>query len=220
MLKNIDTHAAHTGYVVSCSPKYKASTSMCAGLSFGLGIMIAGGVQATNTQYVPYINLKDKSPIHLIVGSAKSKGANKAGDAASNPPSWVQDINWIKGNADVTVSRLAEAFGVTRKAFYGWMEGAEPRKGGSLYRISILREILESLPAPAYRSVFFGLIDEISGDGASFREVFLSPVDEPGYRDRLNGKLAEMASSLESAVRRANRSVGNSRFFESDYPAA
>lgn len=214
------SYATHTGYIVPNVAQARSSTTMAAGLSIGLCIMVAGGVQATNTHSGSYVSSKDKSPIHLIVGTRALKAVIASDDAISNPPSWVQDLAWIKEHADVTVSRLADVFGVTRKAFYGWVEGAEPRKGGSLLRISALREILASLPSIAHRSAFFGLIDDILGDGRSFREAFQSPVDEPVYRDRLNGKLAELAPALDIAAKRINRSVGNSKSFEIDYPAA
>lgn len=212
--------ATQIGHVASNMPQPRASTSMAAGLSVGLCIMVAGGVQATNTHVGSYVNPKDKSPVHLVVGASTLKAVSAADDSAPNPPSWVQDLGWIKEHADVTVSRLADVFGVTRKAFYGWIDGAEPRKGGSLIRISVLREILAGLPSIAHRSAFFGLIDDISGDGTTFREVFQSSVDGPGYRDRLNGKLAELAPALDVAAKRINRSAGSSRSFETDYPAA
>jgi len=182
--------------------------------------MATGGVQPTNTYALTSSAPKGKAAAHLVFNQDGVKIV-KDFEAGSDGPQWVEDLAWIRRSSDVTVSRLAEVFGVTRKAFYGWTEGAEPRKGGSLGRISALRDILSNLPTDLHRTALFNLADEPAGeDGVSLRITLQSPVEDEGYRERLNGKLAELSPAMDAAVKRLGGSVPVTAAFENDYPTA
>ncbi|NYF21944.1 hypothetical protein HDC36_003420 [Xanthomonas sp. JAI131] len=167
-----------------------------------------------------YTQPRGKPHVHLVVGGGGLKVTDQAGAEKFGDLPWKTDLDWIRERSEVTVSRLAELFGVTRKAFYGWVEGANPRKGGSQVRIAALRAVLATLPSDLHRTAFFGLVDvNFTGD-ASFREVFQGPVDDASYQDRLNAKLAEINPEIESTVKRLHRASPSSRAFESEYPSA
>lgn len=187
-------------------------------LASALVVMATGGVQPTNTYALTSTVPKGKAAAHLVFsqdGVKIVKGLEADGDG----PKWVEDLAWIRHSAEVTVSRLAEIFGVTRKAFYGWTEGAEPRKGGSLARISALREILSILPSDLHRTVLFNVADEPVGeDGLSLRFTIQRPVEDESYRERLNGKLAELSPAMDAALKRLGGSAPITAAFESDYP--
>lgn len=189
-------------------------------LASALAVMATGGVQPTNTYALTPTVPKGKAAAHLVFnqdGVKIVKDLETGGDG----PKWVEDLSWIRHSSDVTVSRLAEVFGVTRKAFYGWTEGAEPRKGGSLARISALREILSLLPTDLHRTALFNLADEPVGqDGFSLRAMLQRPVEDEGYRERLNGKVAELSSAMDAAVKRLGGSAPVTAAFENDYTAA
>ncbi len=190
-----------------------------AGLAACLGFVVAGSVHTTTAIPDTYIAPKSKAALLLFASSTGLKVVSESFPAI-DPPQWVADLGWIKAQSDVTVSRLAELFGVTRKAFYGWTEGANPKKGGSHARISTLRGILGSFTSPLHRTAFFNVLDEPVGeDRLSFQAAFQRSVDEPTYRDFLNGKLEELAPVLEAAVQRLGRPTAASRAFEIDYPS-
>jgi len=189
-----------------------------AGLASALAVIVAGGVQATNSYMLTAEAPKGKAAVHLILGAEGAKVVRDQ-DCASGGPQWVEDLSWIKESSDVTVSRLAQMFGVTRKAFYGWMEGVEPKKGGSLARIRALREILASLPTDLHRTAVFNLADEpVGSDEVSLRIALQQSVEEEAYRERLNEKLADLSSAIDAAIKRLGGSAPVTRFVEYDFP--
>jgi len=54
----------------------------------------------------------------------------------------LDDAKWLKENFSLSMSEMANLFGVTRKAVYDWFDGSRPRPQMS-ERIASVREILE-----------------------------------------------------------------------------
>lgn len=137
----------------------------------------------------------------------------------TDAPDWRGDLLWIKAEADVTVSALSGFFGVTRKAFYGWLDGVTPKRGGSQMRIAILREMLGNFPTSVSRATLFALAD-VEVDGETLRSAFQGPAeDEDEFRERLNAMVAKLAPALEQAERRGAQGTSYSRAYESDFSA-
>lgn len=201
-------------------PNTSTSFVYAVGLSTALSVMFAGGVQTTTANTTAAAVPKGKAAVHLLLSGEGAK-VIKGAEASGSLPQWVQDLTWIKRSSDVTVSRLAELFGVTRKAFYGWTEGAEPKKGGSLARITALRDLLDKLPSDLHRTALLNLADEkLGGNGLSLRAVLQGHVEEDGYRERLNGKLAELSPALDAAVKRLSAGLPATAAFENEFPTA
>jgi DNA-binding transcriptional regulator YiaG len=57
----------------------------------------------------------------------------------------IERLNLIKSSLALSVTQLAELFGVTRKAIYDWYDGAEPRSVATT-RMELLIDILNKVP--------------------------------------------------------------------------
>lgn len=107
-------------------------------------------------------------------------------------------LNLIKDRLGLSITQMAELFGVTRKSVYDWYEGVEPRSN-TLGRIEILIDALDKAPA---RSDLTRLksIWNISVSEASFRTVFNdTSMDISELRIALIEKLNELSSRMVAA---------------------
>lgn len=140
----------------------------------------------------------------------------KVAPAIDSAPEWLESLRWIKSEADVTISALADLFGVTRRAFYSWLDGTTPKRGGSQARIALLRHVLAGLPSHQ-RSALLAVKDEVV-DGVTFREVFQGPIDDVDVaKERLDVMVSKLASAMAQQERRLERHSGSSRSFDADF---
>ncbi|HEL7748745.1 TPA: hypothetical protein UL761_000249 [Stenotrophomonas maltophilia] len=199
----------------------KGHTSPFLGVSLGvaLGISVAGvGMLALSTTGNAYNHVPVKKGYVITAGGEVLQA--KAAPAVDSTPEWRTNLVWIKNEADVTISALSDLFGVTRRAFYSWLDGTTPKRGGSQARIAVLRDVLSSLPNREQRTSLFALAGQ-AVDGVSFREVFQGSTDDVDeLRERLDVMVAKLAPALEQQERRFDRRGGASKSFETDFSAA
>lgn len=199
----------------------KGHTSPLLGVSLGvaLGISVAGvGMATLSTTGNAYDHVAVKKGYVITAGGEVLQA--KAAPALDGNPEWRTNLLWIKNETDVTISALAELFGVTRRAFYSWLDGTTPKRGGSQARIAVLRDVLGSMPSRAQRTSLFALAGQ-AVDGVAFREVFQGSIDDVDeLRERLDVMVAKLAPALEQQERRLDRRGGSSRSFETDFATA
>lgn len=58
-------------------------------------------------------------------------------------PAFLEDLRWLRGSLGVSMSEIAELFGVTRKAVYDWFNGSAPKRVGRIAKIQWVRSALE-----------------------------------------------------------------------------
>lgn len=209
-------------FVAVKDPGKSNSTSAALGFSCAalLGVAFAGGVgpgPATPTSPIVQTDIK-AAP---VLSKSTRAVLPSDGDAGGVPPTqWAQDIEWIRFQADVSVSALAGLFDVTRKTFYGWMSGEVVPRQHRIERVSALRAALASLPTREERSAVFGLLDRRVGVGATFRGLLASKSEDGNVLDQLTDALKELDPQIQKAAERAKRTGAKSRAFESDFRSA
>lgn len=104
-------------------------------------------------------------------------------------------LNSIKEALGLSVTQIAELFGVTRKSVYDWYEGVEPRSS-KINRIEVLVDILQNSAANIdLRRVKF--VWNIPENGSSFLSVLNDDrLDSSALKTKLSSKLHELAPRL------------------------
>lgn len=212
-----DPHQRH----FASSSTSKGRTSPWLGITLGaaLGVSVAsfGALAASTTGNAHDYSVNKK--IFVVTASGELLQA-KPSPAVAPAPDWQANLRWIKSESAVTISALSELFGVTRRAFYSWLDGTTPKRGGSQARIAVLRDVLSTMQSTQQRMALFSLMDE-TVDGETFREVFQSSTDNVDeFRERLDVMVAKLAPTLEQQERRLDRSGGASRTFETEFASS
>ncbi|APO95867.1 hypothetical protein BJD12_12905 [Xanthomonas vesicatoria ATCC 35937] len=208
-------------FIPANDPAKNKSTGGVIGFSCAalLGVAFAGGVSAGQAAPTSPIVQTDIKATPVLSKSRREAGANSDTDSA--PPSqWAQDIEWVKAQADVSVSALASLFDVTRKTFYGWMNGEVSPRPHRVIRVSALRAALASLPTREERNAVFGLLDRRVGAGTTIREMLASKEEDANVLDQLTDALQELDPQIKKAAERAKRTGTKSRAFEVNFPVA
>ncbi|MBE0316887.1 MULTISPECIES: hypothetical protein [Xanthomonas] len=189
----------------------------CAAL---LGVAFTGGVAAGQAAPTSPIVQPDIKATPVLSKSKREAGGTNS-DTDSVPPSQlVQDLEWVKAQADVSVSALASLFDVTRKTFYGWMSGEVSPRPHRVIRVSALRAALASLSTREERNAVFGLLDRRVGAGTTIREMLASKEEDGNVLDQLTDALQELDPQIQKAAERATRTGTRSRAFEVNFPVA
>jgi len=108
-------------------------------------------------------------------------------------------LDQIKDRLALSVTQLAELFGVTRKSVYDWYVGAEPRPS-TMSRIEILADVLnetsQEIDVSRIKNVW-----SIELSGKSFRSIFNDDsIESEEVRSALISKLHELSSRMVSST--------------------
>lgn len=132
--------------------------------------------------------------------------SQEAGDTAvTAQPVLLRDrLDEIKNRFSLSITQMAELFGVTRKAVYDWYEGAEPRSL-TTSRIEVLLDVAEQLPNGVdlrrLKTVW-----NIPVSGRSFRSVFCDDsLDTENLRSALLAKLHELLPRMAATTSPAHK---------------
>lgn len=115
-------------------------------------------------------------------------------------------LDLIKSRLALSVTQLAELFGVTRKAIYDWYDGAEPRSAATI-RMELLIDILNTAPEridlQRLKAVW-----NIPVSGKSFLAVFGDDkLDPTALRTLLKEKLDELYPRLVATTKEMQRTT-------------
>lgn len=218
------SHGSSRRFVVNASDPSKSSQTnallgtACAVL---IGAAMSGGVVAGAHPSTGAIVLTEVKVAASGVRSVRIDSDGKSEfEGGDDPPQqmWVNDIEWIKFHSDVSVSALAQLFGVTRKAFYGWMNGEVTPRAHRALRISALREALAQLDSREERTAVFGLLDRKVLSGKTIRGLIASSDEgDANLAGELKNALLELDSQIQKVAGRARRAGAKTRAFESDF---
>lgn len=109
--------------------------------------------------------------------------------------SFKEQLDEIKTDLTLSITQLAELFGVTRKTVYDWYEGTTPRYGVTRH-MHILVDVLKSMPSEVYLPRL-KTVWNIPVSEKSFRSIFNNEVlDELSFRTTLKEKLHELSPRM------------------------
>lgn len=104
-------------------------------------------------------------------------------------------LDLIKDRLDLSITQLAELFGVTRKTVYDWYEGAEPRRN-AVNRMEILIDVLNRT-SPEVDLARLKAVWNIPASGTSFRAVLCDDnLDLGTLQKALLEKLDELSTRM------------------------
>ncbi len=138
------------------------------------------------------IILIDGQPLLISEGIDENSALQTA---AIKSDSFKEQLVEIKTNLTLSITQLAELFGVTRKTVYDWYEGTTPRYAITS-RMNILVDVLKSLPSevdlPRLKTVW-----NIPVSGKSFCSIFNGEaLDELSFRTTIEEKLHELSPRM------------------------
>ena len=116
-------------------------------------------------------------------------------DALKESITFIDRLNPIREQLGLTITQLAELFGVTRKSIYDWYDGIEPRSS-TLTRLEILSNAIESISGEVDLKRL-KVVWNIPISGKSFRDIYntISP-DDPALLEELVKKLKELTPNM------------------------
>lgn len=125
-----------------------------------------------------------------------SRTFNPSDDIAIDTGPVVRALDYIRDNLALSMTQLAELFGVTRKSVYDWYDGAAPRNN-TFKRIHVLRDVIADNSAAADGLRQLKSVWDIEINGNSFRSLLdADNLDDAEMRVALNGKLNELSSRM------------------------
>lgn len=131
---------------------------------------------------------------------------------------FIDQLNPIKDRLALSITQVAELFGVTRKSVYDWYEGVEPR-ANTRWRMEILIDALSSIPAEADMQRL-KVVWNIPVSGQSFRAVFNNDkLDKKSLPTKLKSKLQELFPRMvkgTSSICKTTTQFGNAHIAEFD----
>ena len=145
-------------------------------------------------------------------------------DLVTQPAALTDRLNEIKGRLDLTITQMAELFGVTRKSVYDWYEGVEPRQ----IKTSRMETLIDVLIKASKDSIELDLkrlkiVWNIPIDGLSFREVFNDDkLDSTSLKSALFATLHELSPRMvksTSSVHKTFAQIGSSHLIDIDRSA-
>ena len=159
-----------------------------------------------------------------IVELSTSANSEKVMDLVTQPAALTDRLNEIKGRLDLTITQMAELFGVTRKSVYDWYEGVEPRQ----IKTSRMETLIDVLIKASKDSIELDLkrlkiVWNIPIDGLSFREVFNDDkLDSTSLKSALFATLHELSPRMvksTSSVHKTFAQIGSSHLIDIDRSA-
>lgn len=118
----------------------------------------------------------------------------------------VKSIDRIKIDLGLSITQLAEVFGVTRKTVYDWYDGAAPR-AAVISRTHLLQSVIAAAPSH-FDMTRLKLAWKMDGEGRSFLAILNDDgLNEATTKAALVEKLNELSSRLVSASTQKVRST-------------
>jgi hypothetical protein len=106
-----------------------------------------------------------------------------------------EKLNVLKSDLGLSMTQLAELFGVTRKTIYDWYDGVEPR-AAAINKIAVILHLLSNRPQGVDVKVL-KTVWKIPVSGSSFLGTFHSDVIDDGQlAQSLSLKLRELSDRL------------------------
>jgi transcriptional regulator with XRE-family HTH domain len=178
------------------------------GLNAGVPALPLTRLRANNTAPLKGATLSisvDGKIVDLLGEFYSLPGAVPASGAVVNA------LDFIREKLSLSMTQLADLFGVTRKSVYDWYEGAEPRSN-SAKRINILQNVLNAMPEGDYDLRQLKSVWNIEVNGASFRSLFEDDrLDESHLEAALKEKLNELSLRLvpaRASTHKASQQLG------------
>lgn len=121
-------------------------------------------------------------------------------------------LDLIKERLALSITQLAELFGVTRKTVYDWYEGTEPRPK-AINRMEMLIDVLNRA-SPEVDLARLKAVWSIPISGSSFRMVFSDDnMDAQSFQNALVEKLNELSTRMVATTTPMRKTI--SKFGES-----
>lgn len=127
--------------------------------------------------------------------------------------SHIERLNEIKDRLALSITQMAELFGVTRKSVYDWYDGAEPRFA-VLNCMETLIDVLNSMLEIDLQRL--KIVWNIPVSGQSFRSVFNDDkLESNSLKEKIN-KLSPRLVKKVSAVPKTTIQLGEAHLAEFD----
>lgn len=131
---------------------------------------------------------------------------------------FIDCLNPIRERLALSITQMAELFGVSRKSIYDWYEGIEPRTNTTT-RIEILKQALDDIPSEVDLKRL-KVVWNIPVSGQSFRAVYNNDKLENGsLLTELKTKLHELSPNLvkkSTLLRKTTAQLGEAQLTEFD----
>ena len=141
-----------------------------------------------------YKLLVDGMPVVVMLSDDQQTESSKKISSAQ-PAAITERLDFIKDHLVLSITQLAELFGVTRKTVYDWYDGTEPRRTATS-RMEILINMLDKA-SPEVDLARLKAVWDIPVSGKSFRTVFDDDnMDAETLQKALAGKLNELSTRM------------------------
>jgi DNA-binding transcriptional regulator YiaG len=164
-----------------------------------------------------YLLLVDGMPVVVMLSDDQQTVSSKI-TSSTQPVAITERLDLIKDRLVLSITQLAELFGVTRKTVYDWYEGTEPRRNATS-RMEILIDMLNGV-SPEVDLARLKAVWNIPVSGKSFRTVFGDDnIDIETLQKALAEKLNELSTRMvatTSPIQKSTSQFGDSQLAEFD----
>lgn len=145
-----------------------------------------------------YMLLVDGKPVFVVLNDdPQSETSQKTFNG--QPVALAERLDLIKDRLALSITQLAELFGVTRKTVYDWYEGTEPRRT-AVNRMEILIEVLNKA-SPEVDLTRLKAMWNVPVSGTSFRAVLGDDnLDADTLQKTLLEKLNELSTRMVATI--------------------
>lgn len=163
------------------------------------------------------IKITETNDVATLSG-ALTRETTKSHNDVLHSESFLEQLNEVKSRLALSITQIADLFGVTRKSVYDWYEGTVPRPGISC-RMNSLIETLATVPHEADLQLL-KIVWNIPVSGQSFRSIFNGDyLDATIFQTALERKLHELSPRMvkkASIQRKTTTKFGESHLAEFD----
>lgn len=185
------------------------------------GILLKHRVEdATGFSQREYISMfLDDVLVNIKLDNTKRpEDAGTVNTTAAQSILFIDQLNKIKARFALSITQMAELFGVTRKSVYDWYEGTEPRNSIT-ERMEVLIDVLDTL-SPETNLHRLKIVWNIPVSGESFISVFNdSNIKTTTFRKVLEKKLLELSPRMttkKTLLREPTVQLGEAHLAEFD----
>lgn len=166
-----------------------------------------------------HIIILDDAPVAIELQDVHiQKSEKQQGVDAEKSITFIERLTPIREQLGLSITQLAELFGVTRKSIYDWYEGIEPRSN-TVTRLEILTKALQDVP-DGVDLKRLKVVWNIPVSGRSFREIYNDTDLEDGILlERLSATLKDLIPNMvkqNRLPRKPAAQVGKARLSELD----
>ena len=188
----------------------------------GWGKLTASYLNITQTTQLSkvdrgYMLLVEGKPVVVMLSNTQQTVLSKI-TSSTQPVAITERLDLIKDRLVLSITQLAELFGVTRKTVYDWYEGTEPRRTATS-RMEILINVLNGV-SPEVDLARLKAVWNIPVSGKSFRTVFGDDnMDAVTLQKALAEKLNELSTRMvatTSSIQKSTSQFGDSQLAEFD----